>query len=341
MGTLGISSISGGTGSGLGSRVLELLRDSYPKCLHNSLVVFPSFTGDSPLSEYNSLLSLSYLQTHADSVVYYQNDRVYRILSRANVAATEKVINMRSMNEYIASTLGNYLVLHENEQSSSFYFDSLNNLTPIPALKYLQCISTPYLFEGAFHIGNESTWENILESANGQIRTGMEIQSNSIRSYEEEKNGFMGAETAKGDRGGIGKHHGDEREDLKAVTASVYLSSSKIDVVSGQSKSKSFKSMVKSGLKKSLKGCEWNPDWMQIEHVHQKKLDRNFPEKNLSMIYNSSETGNLLSYLLKKAEYKYKSRAYLHWFWKFGLDNEYFEEAFQNIAGVVSEYKEI
>jgi tubulin delta len=274
-------------------------------------------------------------------VVYFQNDRVYRVLSRANVAATEKVINMRSMNEYIASAFGNYLVLHENEQSNSFYFDSLNNLTPLPSLKYLQCISAPYLFEGGFHIGNESTWENIIGSANSQIKTGMEIQSNSIRGYEEEKNGFMGGEPSKGESPGLKKYFGASRDELKALAASVLLSSSKIDVVSGQAKSKNFKSMIKSGLSKSLKGCDWNPDWMQIEHITQKKLDKYFPEKNLTMLYNCNETGDLLSYLLKKAEYKYKSRAYLHWFWKFGLDNSYFEEAFQSLANVVSDYKEI
>ena len=70
-----IHSIAGGTGSGMGSYLLEKLNDRYPKKLIQTYSVFPNQlqTSDVVVQPYNSLLSLKRLTLNADCVVVLDN----------------------------------------------------------------------------------------------------------------------------------------------------------------------------------------------------------------------------------------------------------------------------
>jgi hypothetical protein len=64
-------SIAGGTGSGLGSFLLERLGDRFPKKLVQTYSVFPNQldTSDTVVQPYNSILTLKRLALNADCVV--------------------------------------------------------------------------------------------------------------------------------------------------------------------------------------------------------------------------------------------------------------------------------
>ena len=65
-----LHSIAGGTGSGLGSYILERMNDRFPKKLIQTYSVFPdTLSGDVVVNPYNSLLSMRRLTQNADSVV--------------------------------------------------------------------------------------------------------------------------------------------------------------------------------------------------------------------------------------------------------------------------------
>ena len=66
-----LHSIAGGTGSGLGSYLLERLNDRFPKRLIQTYSIFPDTleTDDVVVHPYNDLLSLRRLAQNADSVV--------------------------------------------------------------------------------------------------------------------------------------------------------------------------------------------------------------------------------------------------------------------------------
>ncbi|EJD41480.1 gamma tubulin [Auricularia subglabra TFB-10046 SS5] len=73
-------SIAGGTGSGLGSYLLERLNDRFPKKLIQTYSVFPNHhEPDVVVQPYNSLLTLKRLTNHADSVVVVDNAALARI----------------------------------------------------------------------------------------------------------------------------------------------------------------------------------------------------------------------------------------------------------------------
>lgn len=78
-----LHSIAGGTGSGLGSYLLESLNEHYPKKLIQTYSVFPN-TGedegsDTVVQPYNSVLATKRLVDCADSVVVLDNAALNRI----------------------------------------------------------------------------------------------------------------------------------------------------------------------------------------------------------------------------------------------------------------------
>uniref|UniRef100_A0A1B6EA50 Tubulin gamma chain n=1 Tax=Clastoptera arizonana TaxID=38151 RepID=A0A1B6EA50_9HEMI len=76
-------SIAGGTGSGMGSYLLERLTDRFPKKLIQTYSVFPNQDeiSDVVVQPYNSLLTLKRLTKSADCVVVLDNTALNRIAS--------------------------------------------------------------------------------------------------------------------------------------------------------------------------------------------------------------------------------------------------------------------
>ncbi len=75
-------SIAGGTGSGMGSYLLEALNDYFPKKLVQTYSVFPNWDSsqsDVVVQPYNSVLSLKRLALNADAVVVLDNTALNRI----------------------------------------------------------------------------------------------------------------------------------------------------------------------------------------------------------------------------------------------------------------------
>ncbi|KAI1140127.1 tubulin-domain-containing protein [Hypoxylon sp. FL0543] len=76
-----LHSIAGGTGSGLGSFLLERMNDRFPKKIIQTYSVFPDTTsaGDVVVHPYNSILSMRRLTQNADSVVVLDNGALSHI----------------------------------------------------------------------------------------------------------------------------------------------------------------------------------------------------------------------------------------------------------------------
>lgn len=68
-----LHSLGGGTGSGLGTYILQDLADLYPSVFRFSTCVFPSNDDDVITSPYNSMLALNELIEHADCILPVDN----------------------------------------------------------------------------------------------------------------------------------------------------------------------------------------------------------------------------------------------------------------------------
>ena len=61
LGMVLVHSLAGGTGSGLGSRLVEEYRDTFGKSYLMSASIWPNSSGETPLQHYNTCFSLAHL----------------------------------------------------------------------------------------------------------------------------------------------------------------------------------------------------------------------------------------------------------------------------------------
>ncbi|KAI0217837.1 Tubulin delta chain [Lamellibrachia satsuma] len=138
-GLIMMHSLSGGTGSGLGSHLCQLIRDEYP--LHHMLncAVTPHNHGESPLQHYNSLLCLAWLQRHSDGVVLFHNDEVLSLQE----SRRRKKCDVHHINRHIAECLCNLFLPADDVTPSSGVsiglepWQMLQSVCPMPSLKLL------------------------------------------------------------------------------------------------------------------------------------------------------------------------------------------------------------
>ena len=71
LGMVMVHSLAGGTGSGLGSRLIESYRDNFGKAYLMTASIWPNMSGETPLQHYNTCFSLSHLQKNADAVLLF------------------------------------------------------------------------------------------------------------------------------------------------------------------------------------------------------------------------------------------------------------------------------
>lgn len=136
-----LHSLSGGTGSGFGSRMLEVLRDLYPINHLMSCAFAPHASGESPLQHYNALLTLATVQRTTDCVVLTHNDDV---LQRVQKKKGQESVSFAHLNEAIASHLtGIFLPTESLKTKSSISqgvepWEMIRSVSPMPNLKFVQ-----------------------------------------------------------------------------------------------------------------------------------------------------------------------------------------------------------
>ena len=110
-----LHSLAGGTGSGLGSRLLEECRARYEgKVMHFvSAVMAPHRFGDTSVSSLNSLLTVNHLLGYSDLILWVSNQQVSDHLSSGRNVETgvrgvrggAKQVSLVDINEHIATCL--------------------------------------------------------------------------------------------------------------------------------------------------------------------------------------------------------------------------------------------
>lgn len=113
-----VHSLAGGTGSGLGARLIENLRAACPVRFIATVSVAPFSDGETPVQSYNTVLCASVLQRHADIVMLFSNDA---LLAAATAAAGGNIdgggsatrrVSFDDMNKVLATcvrTMANHL----------------------------------------------------------------------------------------------------------------------------------------------------------------------------------------------------------------------------------------
>lgn len=161
-----IHSMGGGTGSGLGTRVLSLLEEEFPEVCRIVTSIYPSAEDDVITSPYNSVLAMRELTEHADCVLPVENqslvDIVNKIKHMSHGGRPGSMINRDStiisgqgglsgaekpfdaMNNIVANLLLNITSSARFEGSLNMDLNEIAmNLVPFPHLHYLVPSLTP------------------------------------------------------------------------------------------------------------------------------------------------------------------------------------------------------
>lgn len=136
-------SIAGGTGSGMGSHLLECLNDRYAKKLVQTYSVFPNQeeTSDVVVQPYNSILTLKRLTLNADCVVVLDNTSLNRIaVDRLRLANPSfEVVNSLVSTVMAACTA----TLRYPSYMNNDLVGLVASLVPTPRLHFLMTGYTP------------------------------------------------------------------------------------------------------------------------------------------------------------------------------------------------------
>lgn len=160
-------SLGGGTGSGLGSFILEMLADDYPSVYRFAAPIFPSADDDVVTSPYNSMLTLSALANFADCVMPIENQALAEIVARRPAKEKTKSVSGNpwdEMNELAAGLITNLTAGMRFPGSLNVDLNEISmNLVPFPKLHFLVAglspLGTPrsvdQMFTDVYHRHNQ------------------------------------------------------------------------------------------------------------------------------------------------------------------------------------------
>lgn len=139
-----LHSIAGGTGSGLGSFLLERMNDRFPKKIIHTYSVFPDTTnsGDVVVHPYNSLLSMRRLTQNADSVVVLDNGALSHIAAdRLHVQEP----SFQQTNQLVSTVMSaSTTTLRYPGYMHNDLVSILASLIPTPRCHFLMTAYTPF-----------------------------------------------------------------------------------------------------------------------------------------------------------------------------------------------------
>lgn len=173
-------SIAGGTGSGLGSYLLEKLNDRYPKKLVQTYSVFPNQDemSDVVVQPYNSLLTLKRLTQNADCVVVLDNTALNRI-------ATDRLHiqnpSFSQINQLVSTIMSaSTTTLRYPGYMNNDLIGLIASLIPTPRLHFLMTGYTPLTTDQAVASVRKTTvldvMRRLLQPKNVMVSTGRERQ---------------------------------------------------------------------------------------------------------------------------------------------------------------------
>ncbi|KAG8916082.1 gamma-tubulin [Tulasnella sp. 417] len=141
-------SIAGGTGSGLGSFLLERLNDKFPKKLIQTYSVFPNNTADVVVQPYNSLLAMKRLANHADSVVVVDNSALTRIVADRLHGVEDAAASFTQANQLVATVMAaSTQTLRYPGYMNNDLVGIIASLIPTPRCHFLTTSFTPFTSE--------------------------------------------------------------------------------------------------------------------------------------------------------------------------------------------------
>ena len=328
-------SLSGGTGSGCGSRLIEELRNEFGwKKLIFTQSVAPFRDGELPLQHYNNLLCLSHLHEYADYIGLYQNDDILSILSKSShtpSAVSSKTglvpFNGSKLVKKYSPVENDFLVTMAdmNNQITSCFLNTFNPVDNISlksqgfGMEFLEiqrflCPNFNLKFIETHNVNSLNTTKSVYEKSNPLLT---KILSNLVKFKPNSTESYTSLGCLITARG---------LQDFKEYNNEHVLGQLVNDI---------------DLINKAVNPVKWNPFTLDF-WTAKNSLDIGKSKSNwLTLCINRNRSCDYLMEVKTKAQLKYSAKAYLHWYEKFNISNCLFENAFENLNTIINSYDEM
>lgn len=303
-GFLVFSSVGGGTGSGLGSLLLDRISCDYGKKSKLGFTVYPSpQVSTSVVEPYNSVLATHALLEHLDVGVVLDNEAIYDICRRSLGIIRPTYSNLNRLIAQVVSSL-----------TASLRFDgALNvdinefqtNLVPYPRIHFMLSAYAPIVSaDKAYH----------EESSVAEITSSVFEPNSAFAKCDPRAGRFIAVSL---------NYRGNDiyPKDVNAAVASIKTK-----------RSIQFVDWSPTGMKI---GINSQPP-TQIPGDDLAKAQR-----SVCAIANSTAIAEVFGRIDAKFDLMYGKRAFVHWFVGEGMEEGEFSEARENLALLESDYAEV
>nr|QBH22543.1 I1 delta-tubulin [Philasterides dicentrarchi] len=322
-----ISSLGGGTGSGLGSRLIEEFKDIFNDIQLINSVVFPNRSGETTLQHYNCVLSLAHLQSFSDCIIYFQNDKINNYLSYSKSKTIDKSVDITNINQYIASQLHNLVRINDYSTYNRFYFDLLMDTAPMPDFKFVELYSTPYYYDKQLSTNSQATWEKVMDTVSGQVNVEESYMTEGVNLGEKEDFEFQDLKNYR-------------QTSKKNVSISVNTVFKSGDVSKSLQNQTNLLKQVNQKIVNTFNPVSWNPDCCNNEFIEE-KLKEGVDHKMMLSMANRSSIADIIKEINDIGYNKFKANAFLHWYYKYELEKQDFQDAFVAMDNIIENYNSI
>ena len=308
-GILLLLSSAGGTGSGVGSHFVELLREEFPTKTLIGATILPFTSGEVGTQNYNTLLTLAKFSEMCDVDFLFENEQIHSICTSVlkNFGA-----KLGDINEIISRKLAAVLQPMENYINPSAL---VSLIAPHPNYKLASVKSVPYIASNCSAYESSYKWHSHIRHLKQTLR---------VRSMNYE---LVDAETKKL------SHAPSDRSSYKYCK-----SISNVLITRGTSLTDD--PIICDALKKEDLYLNWISETDRFTHFNQKHRLLN-QDKFVALITNNSQIHRPLDIIVDKAWKMYTHAAFLHQYKKFGLEEDDFLKSFARVENIVKTYSEL
>ena len=311
-------SIAGGTGSGMGSFILEALNDRYPKKLIQTYSVFPnqSESSDVVVQPYNSVLALKRLTLNADAVVVLDNTALNRIAAERLHIENPSI----SQTNTLVSTVmaASTATLRYPGYMNNDLMGLLASLIPVPQCHFLMAGYTPLTLDAA-----EAAYGSVVRKT-----TVLDV----MRRLLQPKNLMVSP-------------HAREKDQDKSRYISI------LNIIQGDvDPSQLHQSLMRIRERKLASFIEWGPASIQVALSRSSPYVKSSHRVSGLMLANHTSIRHLFNRTLSQFDRMYKSGAYTQTYKGFPMfsrkneknveefNPEEFEDAREVVGAVSEEY---
>lgn len=312
-----LMSMAGGTGSGLGAFITQKLQDQYSSSLKMNQIIWPYGTGEVIVQNYNSVLTLSHLYRSSDALLIHENDAVHKICAKRMHI---KQISFRDLNRVLAHQLGSVLQPVYSEDSSSHYRrnplgDLMEHLVPHPEFKMLGVRNIPQMSAESLAYST-FTWAGLLKHLRQMLISSAKMEEGMDWQVRPPLSGLPP----------IGKASAHKDPHFNTSLANLVI-------LRGRE--------VHSADVEGFKDPALYTSWLEpVDAFSVWKTQRAFDkyEKSAALVSNSQLLVKPLDMIVGKAWNMFSSKAYIHQYTKFGMEEEDFLDSFTLLEQVVASY---